>query len=734
MHFAIAIVLLLSGQQPAAKRPMTFVDVVSMRSAGDTAISPDGKSMLYTLSVPDWQDGRSYTDIHLVSLDRGIGSGRQMTATKAKNESSPRWSRDSRFFLFLSNREAPASAQNQNQLYMMRPDGGEAVRITDAKDGVGNFALSKDGKWIAFTAGKEDERQLWTIAVSEIENPSAKQLTKHETPVASFLFSPDSKAIYFVSPDNLDKDDRERRDKKFDVRVRNQDVPPNHLWAIDLESQTEKRLSSGDAYSVADVSISDDSRWIGFRGIKQDRYVRTVTEAETYADLYLLNVASGAIERLTSNEDIQESVLRFSPDSAMMAFAADDDFQFFRNNRIYVRAVKDAAGRFRKLGSDFDGDLNVNFWGKDGRTIYSNSGVRATTQLLAISVETGKVTQVTKEQAAITVSQDNDTGTILVNYADPSKPRDVYTVASIANLGNRSTWKQLTDANPQVRSFELGETAAIQWKSTDGKVVEGVLVKPAGYEKGKRYPLIVQIHGGPASADVQTFHSSPTNYPSVYAAAGYFVLMPNYRGSSNYGERFKMEIAEHYFNQGYNDIMSGVDHLIGQGMVDPDRMGVMGWSAGGHWSNWILTHTNRFKAVSTGAGAMNWTSMYAETDVQRVREYYFRGKPYDNFEYLWDISPLKYIKNAKTPTLIHVVDGDPRVPRPQSEELHMALKKLGVPAEFFVYPGNTHGIPDARNQVVKMMAEFNWFEKWVKGKNEWFTWKDLLKTLEDEKK
>ncbi|MBI2149109.1 MAG: S9 family peptidase [Acidobacteria bacterium] len=723
MHFVTVLLMagLLAGQQAAAKRPMTFVDVVSMRSVGDTSISPDGKLMLYTL-------------IYLVTLDRGVSSGRQMTATKLKNESSPRWSRDSRFFLFLSNREAPASAQNQNQLYMMRPDGGEARRITDAKDGAGNFAVSKDGKWIAFTAGKEDERQLWTIAVSEIESPAAKQLTKHETPVVSFLFSPDGKAIYFLSPDSLDKDDRERRDKKFDVRVRNQDVPPNHLWAIDLESQMEKRLSSGDSYSVADVSISDDSRWIGFRGVKQDRYVRTITEAETYADLYLLNVASGATERLTNNEDIQESALRFSPDSAMLAFAADDDFQFFRNNRVYVRAVKDAGGRFRKLGSDFDGDLNVNFWSKDGRTIYSNSGVRATTQLLAISLETGKVTQVTKEQAALTVSQDSDTGTILVNYADPSKPRNVYTVAQLANLGDRSTWKQLTDANPQVLGFELGETEAIQWKSTDGKMVEGVLVKPAGYERGKRYPLIVQIHGGPASADVQTFHSSPTNYPSVYAAAGYFVLMPNYRGSSNYGERFKMEIAEHYFNQGYNDIMSGVDHLIGQGMVDPDKMGVMGWSAGGHWSNWILTHTNRFKAVSTGAGAMNWTSMYAETDVQRIREYYFRGKPYDNFEYLWDISPLKYIKNARTPTLIHVVDGDPRVPRPQSEELHMGLKKLGVPTEFFVYPGATHGIPDARNQVVKMMAEFNWFEKWVKGKDEWFTWKDLLNTLKDEKK
>jgi dipeptidyl aminopeptidase/acylaminoacyl peptidase len=178
--------------------------------------------------------------------------------------------------------------------------------------------------------------------------------------------------------------------------------------------------------------------------------------------------------------------------------------------------------------------------------------------------------------------------------------------------------------------------------------------------------------------------------------------------------------------------MSGVDHLIAQGLVDGDRMGVMGWSAGGHWSNWILTHTNRFKAISSGAGAVNWISMYAQSDVQRVREQYYKGPPYERFEHYWDVSPLKYIKNAKTPTLIHVVEGDPRVPRPQSEELHMALRKLGVPTEFLVYPGTTHGIPDLRNQMVKMVTEFNWFEKYLRGRQQWLDWQQLLDTLKEE--
>ena len=212
------------------------------------------------------------------------------------------------------------------------------------------------------------------------------------------------------------------------------------------------------------------------------------------------------------------------------------------------------------------------------------------------------------------------------------------------------------------------------------------------------------------------------------------VLLPNYRGSTSYGEQHRLDIvgSGNYFQKGYEDIITGVDHLIAQGIVAPDSMGVMGWSAGGHWSNWILTQTDRFKAISTGAGAMNWISMYAQSDVQRNRaEYFARGKkPWEDFKSYWKVSPLKYINNAKTPTLIHVVDGDPRVPRPQSEELHMALKQRGIPTEFFVYPGTTHGIPDPRNQYLKAVAEFTWFEKWIRGKP-WFTWKDLLKAVDD---
>ena len=723
--------------QPAStqnKRPMTFMDAQEIRNASAPAISPDGKWALYSLSVPDWKAAKRFNDIYLVSLDGGVASTRQMTFTKEKNEGNARWSRDGKFFVFASDREAPTSSPNQNQLYLMRADGGEARKITEAKDGVGAFAFSKDGKWLAFSAGKDDEQQVWGLPAqalnAEIETAKPQQLTKHATPVASWQFSPDSQLIYFLSPDSVDKDNKARIEQKFTVRIRNEDPPLSHLWALDLADKKESRLTTSGDYSVSNVTVSKDAKWIGFSGSSKNRYERTVTEAGIYADLYLLEAATGKIERLTSNKEIGESSLSFSPDSKWIAFSASDNFEYFRNGRVNVRPV--AGGQWKELGDGFDSDVSIGFWSEDGKTIYFNEGWRATNQLFALSVETGKVTPLTKENGVVTVFQDEDTKKLVVNYADSTMPANYFIAPSLAAVGDRAGWKQLTDANPQIKNIALGETEAIQWKSSDGKMVEGVLVKPVGYERGKRYPLIVQIHGGPAGADVLRFN--PGYGAQTYAGAGYAVLCPNYRGSTNYGERHKMEIGGDYFRQGYDDIMTGVDHLIATGLVDGDKMGAMGWSAGGHWSNWILTHTDRFKAISSGAGTVNWVSMYGQSDVQRNREFYFGGKtPYEDFAKWWDFSPLKFIKNAKTPTLIHVVDGDPRVPRPQSEELHMALKKLGVPTEFMVYPGNTHGIPDPRNQLVKAVAEFSWFEKWIRGKQGWFEWKDLLKTLKDEK-
>ena len=721
------------AQDAAQKRPMTFLDVQQLRQVASPTPSPDGRWMLYTLSTPDWKEGKRQTDIHLVSVEQGVSSTRQMTFTN-DNESSPRWARDGRFFAFLSNREAPESSANRNQLYVMRPDGGEAQRITDAKEGVADFRFSRDGRSLVYRSGKTGEEQLYRLPVQTLRSAAPEQITRHPTGIESWQWSPDSRRIYFVSTNSVDPDDKLRREKKFTVTIRNAETPPSSLWALEIDGGKTKRLTEDTSYSVADVTVSGDGRWIAFSGQSADRYKRNITAEDLYADLYLLDTASGRIERLTKNDEVGESRVTFSPDSRWIAFAAPDDLEKYTmsNERVYVRAVADAGKPFRKLASRFDGDASVGFWSRDGATIYFNEGIRATTQLMALQVDGDTVSQVTSGKAAISVDRDEDSGVLLITYADGTTPPTLYTAKSIDQVGTRAAWTALTDPNPQVRTFLLGEQEEISWRSKDGTTVGGVLVKPVGYRAGQRYPLIVAIHGGPASADVLGFNGGYNS--QVYAGAGYAVLRPNYRGSTNYGNKHQTDIVGNYFAPGYEDIMSGVDHLIAQGIADPDRMGALGWSAGGHWSNWILVNTDRFKAISSGAGTSNWISMYAQSDVQRNRQYYLGNKlPYDDFDAYWRQSPLKYIKNAKTPTMIHVVEGDPRVPSPQSVELHMALKQLGVPTELFMYPGSTHGIPDPRNQLAKAVSEMAWMDYYVRGKGKKFAWRDVLATLEEDK-
>ncbi len=749
---------------PAAtpKRPMTWLDQQNMRQLSAATSSPDGRFLLYTLSTPDWQRARRQSDIYLVNAERGVQSTRQLTFTKDKNETNPTWSNDGSFFVFLSDRDAATSSSPADrasvlptsgpgapyfppavgggpggvsyQLYMMRTDGGEARKITDAAAGVSTFAFSKDGKWLVFRSGAATQEQLYALSVARLaagDSARAARITKHPTGVGLWRWAPDSKRIYFVTADTVDPDERLRLEKHFDVRIRNMEVPVSSLWAVNVATQQTERMTHDTAYSVGDFTISDDGKWIGYHGISSDRFQRNILEQMDNADLYLLDIATDNIERITNNS-VAERAISFSPDSRTIAFSAPDDFVFMHNERVYLRPVAERGGKFTKLGGDFDGDVSVGFWSADARTIYFNEGIRATDQVFALDVATNTVRQLTHEQASTRATKDETSQRIVIDYADPRMPPTLFTVASAADLGSRTRWTQLTDANPDVAKLALGDESEITWKSLDGRSVGGILIKPVNYEPGKRYPLIVALHGGPASADVLRFNGGYG--AQVYAGASYAVLMPNYRNSTNYGQRFKIESQGDYFTKGYQDIMTGVDHLIANGIVDSTEMGVLGWSAGGHWSNWILTHTTRFKAISTGAGVFNWISMYGESDTQRIRQWYLGDKLYfDDMQNWWNQSPIAYIKNARTPTMIHVVEGDPRVPRPQSEELHMALERLGVPTEMLVYPGATHGIPDPRNQLLKSTAEMAWMNYWVRHSGKKFAWRDVLQTLDQPK-
>ena len=708
----LAALVLIGSLWAQETRPMTFMDVMEMRSVGGGSLSPDGARVVYTVSLPHWKSGKNYTDVFVA--DAASGVARQMTFTREKNETGPQWARDGRRFAFLSDREG------SQQVYLMAVEGGEARKLTEAKDGVHAFAFSRDGKWLAFSAGKAEDRQLSLVDLAS-EDLTVTALPKHATPIRDFAFAEDGGRLFFTSPDRLDKDDVKRKEKKFDVRLADPEQAPVHLWSLDLKDKAEKRWTEGAGFTVAAFQLSKDGRWASYRALPTVRRLGDITQEE--ASLHLLDLGTGKA-RMVLEKYARFSA--FSPDGQWLVYAAPERFERLRNGKLWVAPT--AGGPAKNLLAGRDLSVSAASWSEDSRTLYFTEAVGVDQHLFAVSVADGALTQLTKQTGVLAGGYHPEAKAFLLTYSHPRKPMDLY-VAKPQTVSSATAWVKVSDANPQVAKLSLGTTETLRWKARDGVEVEGLLIKPLGFEKGRRYPLIVQLHGGPAGADMNTFQGRYVTYPHVYAAAGYAVLQPNYRGSTNYGEAFTRQIGGNFMRLSYGDIISGVDHLIREGIADPDRLGMMGWSAGGHLSSWTLTQTDRFKAISTGAGAVNWISMYAESDVQSVREFYLGGQPYDAWDAFVNESALKYVKNAKTPTLIHVGEADQRVPKPQSDELYMALKKLGVPVEYIVYPGMPHGLTEPRYQLVKMVSEFQWFEKWIKGRPDWFDWKALLDTL-----
>jgi dipeptidyl aminopeptidase/acylaminoacyl peptidase len=270
--------------------------------------------------------------------------------------------------------------------------------------------------------------------------------------------------------------------------------------------------------------------------------------------------------------------------------------------------------------------------------------------------------------------------------------------------------RQITKLNPQIADFALGETRVVRWQSIDGLEIEGLLCLPVGYEEGKNYPLILVPHGGPHGGVVLRFNPS-SHY---FSGEGFAVFQPNFRGSDGYGRDFA---KGNYLNWGigdYQDIMTGIDHLIDQGIADPDRMVVSGWSYGGYMTAWIVTQTDRFKAACNGAGLSNLVSMYAQNDIPGYIRIFFKSSPpYQQLDMYRRHSPISYIHQAKTPTLILHGAEDKRVPVPQAEEFYAGLKAINVDTEFVKYPREGHGIQEPRHTLNLLKRQLAWYKKYI---------------------
>ncbi len=314
--------------------------------------------------------------------------------------------------------------------------------------------------------------------------------------------------------------------------------------------------------------------------------------------------------------------------------------------------------------------------------IYFSANTGTDVQLFQLNLKSRRWKKLTSHRGVLSnLNYNPKTSRLAFVFSDTKHPGEIF-------ISKLRKWMpvQLSHMNTLQDSL-LPNYQTIHWKSTDGWMVEGLLIYPIHFKKGRSYPLIAQIHGGPESSVKNAFSTSWGYYPAIWAAHGYMIFQPNYRGSTGYGDACMRTMIGHYFEKDWDDIMTGVEYLVKQGLAHPDSLGIMGWSAGGHETNWTVTHINRFKAASSGAGGADWFSFYAQTDMHYIREIWFVGSPYDNTQLWQKKSPVMYVKHAKTPTLIFCGEKDRRVPFPQSLEMYRGLKRNGCPVEMVAFPG-----------------------------------------------
>lgn len=676
----------------------TLDEALSLRLVFSPKISPDGRYVVYTQRETNWKENAFVYQLWLA--DTSTGKSVQLTRGK-KSADDAAWSPDGKWISFVTERESGAIEPLAPAEKEKKAESREAdkEKEKDKKDGDGS--------------GKPAERQLWLISPFGGE---AWQLTKSETDVGNYHWSKDSRFIAFVANLAESKSEKDRKEKYSDYHVVEKDYRQNQLWLVDVSAAAKdalpaasKRVVSDLAVNVHNFSWSPDSTKIAFSAEPNPKLA-----SGGERDLYLLDLSNN-----NSNTKIvalpgPDTNPVFSPDGKQIAFATAlaQPFYYYSNEHLAVVDLSAVLSKpattpaeVRDLTTAFDEDPDLIDWGPDG--IYFAAEQKTAAHIFRVNPQSREIKRITAPDTLLLeeASFSADFKTLAFLSEDPTHMGEIF-VSSVSNFAPR----KLTDATAQVKDWKLGTVEVVSWKSTDGATIEGVLHKPADYDPARKYPLLVMIHGGPTGTSQPTLSPDEYAYPvHTFLAKGALVLEPNYRGSAGYGSAFR---ALNVRNLGVGDmwdVMSGVDYLIAKGMVDGSRMASMGWSEGGYISAFLTTHTDRFKAISVGAGISDWTTYYVNTDITPFTRQYLHATPWDDPEIYAKTSPITTIKQAKTPTLIQQGSNDQRVPVPDSFELYRGLLDQGVPARLVLYSGFGHGINKPKSLRALQQSNLDWF-------------------------
>jgi len=669
---AAALVLVtISSPLAQGKRAVTFDDVLAIKAVGGATLSPDGSQVLYTVRQWVAEKERMEARTHIWSVaTNGSTPARQITSGE-KGDSQPQWSPDGKFISFISTRGAGEDVKAQ--VYVMRADGGEAARLTDSKENV-----------------------------------------------SSYSWSPDNARIAYITTDARSAEEEANLKKRDDERVFEGDFRYAHIWVVAVpegphfSAAPATRISEGTNYTVAGAPswAPDGKRFVFGAGA-------TPMLRDNRRDIYLANIDTKQIEKLSTNFGSDTSP-RWSPDGKSIAWTSEPytgpplpdgtppGVTMQSKLMLYdvaARSVKDVSS------PAFDTDAGNPVWTAEGNRVMFVAGKRAYSEAFAYDLTSGRYTQLSSKRTMQGASISKDGRTIALTMDAPDSASEVYVTDPAFQ-----TFRKLTTTNPQLAEMAQGDTEVVTWKGADGMEVEGVLLKPVGFQANRKYPTLVVAHGGPAGAYVNGFRLGGLEGGQVWANKGWAVFYPNPRGSTNYGEKFLQNNVNDWGGGDFKDIMTGVDALVARGIADPDKLAHIGWSYGGYMTAWVITQTTRFKAAMVGAGLTNMWSMYGTNDIPSVLISYFGGIPNAKTLPLYlDRSAMSHIDKVTTPTLILHGAQDERVPVGQAQELYRGLKDRGKATELVFYPREGHGFTEYYHQKDRMQRIYDWVTKYTLG-------------------
>lgn len=633
---------------------VSFEKWVSLKSSASPIISPDGKTIVYTVTSTDWA-ANSY-DSEIWMYKEG-GEPFQLTRTSKSSSNAVQFSPDGRFVSFLADRG------EKTQLHVIQLNGGEAMQISKEEEGVSAYKWSPDGTMIAIAKSEADTKRDKTI-----------------------------------------------KERYGSFGVEGEEYKQTHLWILNfnpdsVKIQAAKRLTEGN-FNVSGFDWSPDGRSIVF-----NRQKDPLINSGISADIVIINTNDKEITSLVANP-AADGFIRWNPAGTEFVYnstVTDSVSQFYKNNRLFIYNM--ATKKSREIATDIDENKNVIDWNAKGLFILALE--RTKQKLYTVDTKTGTSKPVSLPLdlvGALSFSKNSDAIALLGrNYEGLN---DVYLWRMNGPV------KLISNNAAQISSWNTPVNEVIQWKSKDGASIEGVLLKPRNFDPKKKYPLLVVIHGGPTAIDFPEPLPTNVYPVMQWVEKGAVVLRVNYRGSAGYGEKFRSLNVRNLGVGDMWDVVSGVEFLNSKGFIDTSRMGSMGWSQGGYISAFLTTNTNMFKAISVGAGISSWVTYYVSTDITPFTRQYLKATPWSDMDIYLKTSPMTNINKASTPTLIQHGEFDKRVPISNAYELYRGLQDRGIPSKLIVYKGFGHGINKPKERLAAIWHNWQWFNKYIFGEEE----------------